>query len=116
MTGSADDGPGGQPHIRSKAARRQLAHRFKDSAAPFQIEIVRDIWRTGFEALCLHTMDADEPMQGHSLMQVFAVMLETHGIAAELPHGFGWSAAICSSPRCGASSTGTWPPSGSKGS
>jgi type I restriction enzyme, R subunit len=31
MTGSADDGPDWQPHIRSKDKRRRLANRFKDS-------------------------------------------------------------------------------------
>jgi type I restriction enzyme R subunit len=36
MTGSADDGPEWQPHIRSKDARRKLANRFKDAKDPFQ--------------------------------------------------------------------------------
>jgi len=72
MTGSADDGPDWQPHIRSKEARRQLANRFKDAADPFKIVIVRDMWLTGFDAPCLHTMYADKPMQGHGLMQAIA--------------------------------------------
>ena len=33
MTGSADDGPDWQPHIRNKDKRRKLANRFKDSQA-----------------------------------------------------------------------------------
>jgi type I restriction enzyme R subunit len=69
MTGSADDGPDWQPHIRSKDKRRRLANRFKDSRDPFRIVIVRDMWLTGFDAPCLHTMYADKPMQGHGLMQ-----------------------------------------------
>jgi type I restriction enzyme R subunit len=72
MTGSADDGPDWQPHIRSKDARRKLANRFKLPADPFQIVIVRDMWLTGFDAPCLHTMYADKPMQGHGLMQAIA--------------------------------------------
>jgi type I restriction enzyme R subunit len=28
--------------------------------------IVRDMWLTGFDAPCLHTMYADKPMQGHA--------------------------------------------------
>ncbi len=72
MTGSADDGPDWQPHIRSKDARRKLANRFKVPADPFQIVIVRDMWLTGFDAPCLHTMYADKPMQGHGLMQAIA--------------------------------------------
>jgi type I restriction enzyme R subunit len=72
MTGSADDGPAWQPHIRSKDKRRKLANRFKDAKDPFRIVIVRDMWLTGFDAPCLHTMYADKPMQGHGLMQAIA--------------------------------------------
>jgi type I restriction enzyme R subunit len=72
MTGSADDGPDWQPHIRNKERRRKLANRFKDSKDPFRIVIVRDMWLTGFDAPCLHTMYADKPMQGHGLMQAIA--------------------------------------------
>jgi len=72
MTGSADDGPDWQPHIRNKEKRRKLANRFKDSRDPFRIVIVRDMWLTGFDAPCLHTMYADKPMQGHGLMQAIA--------------------------------------------
>ncbi len=72
MTGSADDGPAWQPHIRNKDKRRKLANRFKDSKDSFRIVIVRDMWLTGFDAPCLHTMYADKPMQGHGLMQAIA--------------------------------------------
>lgn len=72
MTGSADDGPTWQPHIRNKDKRRKLANRFKDSKDPFRIVIVRDMWLTGFDAPCLHTMYADKPMRGHGLMQAIA--------------------------------------------
>lgn len=72
MTGSAEDGPEWQPHIRNKPKRRALANRFKDSKDPFRIVIVRDMWLTGFDAPCLHTMYADKPMRGHGLMQAIA--------------------------------------------
>ena len=72
MTGSADDGPDWQPHIRNKQRRRVLANRFKDSQDPFRIVIVRDMWLTGFDAPCLHTMYVDKPMRGHELMQAIA--------------------------------------------
>jgi type I restriction enzyme, R subunit len=140
MTGGADDGPDWQPHIRNKEKRRKLANRFKDSKDPFRIVIVRDMWLTGFDAPCLHTMYADKPMQGHGLMQAIArvnrvfrdkpgglvvdylgladqlkhalatytesggkgdptydtrqaiaVMLEKHGIACDMLHGFNWN-------------------------
>jgi len=139
MTGSADDGPEWQPHIRNKDKRRKLANRFKDPRDPFRIVIVRDMWLTGFDAPCLHTMYADKPMQGHGLMQAIArvnrvfrdkpgglvvdylgladqlkkalaaytesggqgsptydtkqavaVMMEKHGVACDMLHGFDW--------------------------
>jgi type I restriction enzyme R subunit len=147
MTGSADDGPEWQPHIRSKDKRRRLANRFKDAKDPFRIVIVRDMWLTGFDAPCLHTMYADKPMQGHGLMQAIArvnrvfrdkpgglvvdylgladqlkkalvtytesggkgdptfdtaqaiaVMLEKHGIACDLMHGFDWNNWVSGTP------------------
>jgi type I restriction enzyme R subunit len=139
MTGSAEDGPEWQKHIGNKKQRRDLANQFKDAKNPFKIVIVRDMWLTGFDAPCLHTMYADKPMQGHGLMQAIArvnrvfrdkpgglvvdylgladqlkkalitytesggqgnptfdtaqaiaVMLEKHGIACDLMHGFNW--------------------------
>jgi type I restriction enzyme R subunit len=72
MTGSAEDGPEWQQHIRNKTHRRQLATRFKNSKDRFRIVIVRDMWLTGFDAPCLHTMYADKPMHGHGLMQAIA--------------------------------------------
>ena len=143
MTGSAEDGPSWQPHIRNKDKRRKLANRFKDSKDPFRIVIVRDMWLTGFDAPCLTTMYADKPMQGHGLMQAIArvnrvfrdkpgglvvdylgladqlkhalatytesggkgdptydtaqaiaVMLEKHGVASDMLHGFDWQALV----------------------
>ncbi len=139
MTGSAEDGPAWQKHIGNKKQRRDLANQFKDAKSPFKIVLVRDMWLTGFDAPCLHTMYADKPMQGHGLMQAIArvnrvfrdkpgglvvdylgladqlkkalvtytenggqgnptfdtaqaiaVMLEKHGIACDMMHGFNW--------------------------
>ena len=147
MTGSAEDGPDWQRHIRSKDKRRKLANRFKDSRDSFRIVIVRDMWLTGFDAPCLHTMYADKPMQGHGLMQAIArvnrvfrdkpgglvvdylgladqlkralatytesggqgnptfdmaqaiaVMLEKHGTASDMLHGFRWEKWVAGKP------------------
>jgi type I restriction enzyme, R subunit len=72
MTGSASDPVPWQQHIRNKPRRERLAKRFKDEKNPFKIVIVRDMWLTGFDAPCLHTMYADKPMRGHGLMQAIA--------------------------------------------
>jgi hypothetical protein len=73
------------PPSSASPARRKLAHRFKAANDPFKIVIVRDMWLTGFDAPCLHTMYLDKPMQGHGLMQAIAVMLEKYGIASAVP-------------------------------
>lgn len=72
MTGSASDPEGWQQHVRTKERRDALADRFKDSDDAFEIAIVRDMWLTGFDAPCLHTMYVDKPMRGHGLMQAIA--------------------------------------------
>ena len=72
MTGSAADPADWQTHIRTKARREALAKRFKDPDDPLKLVIVRDMWLTGFDAPCLHTMYVDKPMRGHGLMQAIA--------------------------------------------
>jgi type I restriction enzyme R subunit len=72
MTGSASDPLDWQQHIRNKPRREELAKRFKDAKDPFKIVIVRDMWLTGFDAPCLHTMYIDKPMRSHGLMQAIA--------------------------------------------
>ncbi|MCY4623569.1 MAG: type I restriction endonuclease subunit R [Chloroflexi bacterium] len=69
MTGSATDRTDWQPHIRNKPRREALAKRFRDPEDPFRIVLVRDMWLTGFDAPCLHTMYLDKPMRGHGLFQ-----------------------------------------------
>src|SRR5690606_19222264 len=39
---------------------------------PLKLVIVRDMWLTGFDAPCAHTMYVDKIMKGHSLMQAIA--------------------------------------------
>ena len=72
MTGSATDPVEWQQHIRNKTRREELAKRFKNPDDPFKLVIVRDMWLTGFDAPCLHTMYVDKPMSGHNLMQAIA--------------------------------------------
>ena len=72
MTGSASDPVEWQQHIKSKTRREELGKRFKDPNDHFQIAIVRDMWLTGFDVPCLHTMYIDKPMRGHGLMQAIA--------------------------------------------
>ena len=72
MTGSAADPASFQPHICNKARARDFAMRAKKAGDPLKLVIVRDMWLTGFDAPCMHTMYIDKPMRGHGLMQAIA--------------------------------------------
>lgn len=72
MTGSAADKALLQPHLYSKRVKKRLEARFKDVNDPLKLVIVRDMWLTGFDAPCCHTMYIDKPMKGHNLMQAIA--------------------------------------------
>jgi type I restriction enzyme R subunit len=74
MTGAASDPAGWQQHIgkRPKARRELIAKRAKNAKDPLRLVIVRDMWLTGFDAPCMHTMYVDKPMRGHGLMQAIA--------------------------------------------
>ena len=72
MTGSASDPEQFTPHIRGKARQEEIKKRVKNPSDPLKLIIVRDMWLTGFDAPCLHTMYVDKPMGGHNLMQAIA--------------------------------------------
>jgi type I restriction enzyme R subunit len=72
MTGSASDKALLRPHIYSAQTKKRLEKRFKDPADPLRLVIVRDMWLTGFDAPCVHTLYVDKPMKGHNLMQAIA--------------------------------------------
>jgi type I restriction enzyme, R subunit len=72
MTGNATDPVDWQPHIRNKQRREAIGERFKDAADPLELVIVRDMWLTGFDVPCLHTMYVDKYMHAHGLMQAIA--------------------------------------------
>jgi len=72
MTASSSDGPELAKHHTSKEQRRLLAERMKNPDDELKLVIVRDMWLTGFDAPCLHTLYIDKPMQGHNLMQAIA--------------------------------------------
>ncbi|KLD71757.1 type I restriction endonuclease subunit R [Xanthomonas pisi] len=72
MTGSAADKASLQPHIYTNKVKKRLEKRFKDPADTLKLVIVRDMWLTGFDAPCCHTMYIDKPMKGHNLMQAIA--------------------------------------------
>ena len=72
MTGSASDKALLRPHIYSAQVKKRLEKRFKKPDDPLRMVIVRDMWLTGFDAPCVHTLYIDKPMKGHNLMQAIA--------------------------------------------
>ncbi len=96
MTSASSDGPEIEKHHTTKEQRRALSDRMKDPDDELEIVIVRDMWLTGFDAPCLHTLYIDKPMKGHNLMQAIArvnrvykdktggLIVDYLGIASEL--------------------------------
>ena len=72
MTGSSSDPLDWQEHIRNKPRRKAIGDRLKDPKDSLKLVLVRDMWLTGFDAPCLHTLYVDKPMTGHNLMQAIA--------------------------------------------
>jgi type I restriction enzyme R subunit len=96
MTSASSDGPKISGHHTSKEQRRILSDRMKDNDDELKLVIVRDMWLTGFDVPCLHTMYIDKPIKGHNLMQAIArvnrvykdkpggLIVDYLGIAADL--------------------------------
>jgi type I restriction enzyme R subunit len=72
ITGSSSDKPALRPHIYSKQVRKNLEKRFKNPEDDLRLVIVRDMWLTGFDVPCAHTLYVDKPMKDHNLMQAIA--------------------------------------------
>ena len=72
MTASASDKALLQAHNYSKQQKKELEKRFKKPEDPLKLVIVRDMWLTGFDAPCAHTMYIDKPMRSPNLMQAIA--------------------------------------------
>ena len=96
FTASASDEGNLVKHHTSKANRQTLAQRLKDPENSLELVIVCDMWLTGFDAPCLHTMYIDKPLKSHNLMQAIArinrvffektggLIVDYLGLAAEL--------------------------------
>ena len=79
VTGAGDDPEPLRSHVRTKAARKRLAERFKDPADDLRLVIVCDMWLTGFDCPPAHTMYLDKPLAGHNLMQAIARVNRVYG-------------------------------------
>ena len=79
VTGTNEDPAPLRNHVRTKAARKRLAERFKAPHDDLRLVIVCDMWLTGFDCPPAHTMYLDKPLAGHSLMQAIARVNRVYG-------------------------------------
>jgi type I restriction enzyme, R subunit len=85
MTGNISTDPiAWNEHIRTQDATEALKKRFKNPNDSLEIVIVRDMWLTGFDAPCVHTMYVDKIMKGHTLMQAIT---RTNRVFKDKPSG-----------------------------
>ena len=96
MTDTATDHTALPAHVYTKAQKNRLERRFKDPTDPLKIVILRDMWLTGFDVPCCHTVNVVKSMHGHNLVQAIArgnrvfkdkpggLVVDYIGIAAEL--------------------------------
>lgn len=59
-------------HISTKVKREAIKKRMVDPDDPLAMVIVCDMWLTGTDIPCLHTLYIDKPMKGHSMIQAIS--------------------------------------------
>jgi len=81
---------------------KKLEKRFKKVNDSLKIAIVCDMWLTGFDVPCLHTMYLDKPLKNHGLMRAIArvnrvfkdkpggLIVDYIGIAENLKKALAW--------------------------
>ncbi len=71
-------------HITTKAQRDAIKQRMIDPDDPLSLVIVCDMWLTGTDIPCLHTLYVDKPMRGHSIIQAIS---RVNRVFRDKPHG-----------------------------
>ncbi len=87
MTGDLGEDPpawSAAGHLTTKAQREALKQRMIDPDDPLQIVIVCDMWLTGTDIPCLHTLYVDKPMKGHNMIQAIS---RVNRVFRDKPHG-----------------------------
>lgn len=87
MTGNLSEDPpewSEAGHFTTKAQRETIKERLRDMDDPLRIVIVCDMWLTGTDIPCLHTLYVDKPMRGHSLIQAIS---RVNRVFHDKPHG-----------------------------
>lgn len=87
MTGDITSDPkewSEQGHITSKRQRDGIKKRMVDPDDPLKLVIVCDMWLTGTDIPCLHTLYVDKPMRGLNLIQAIS---RVNRVFRDKPHG-----------------------------
>lgn len=87
MTGDLKSDPKAwseQGHITSKAQRDAIKKRMVDPDDPLKLVIVCDMWLTGTDIPCLHTLYVDKPMRGLNMIQAIS---RVNRVFRNKPHG-----------------------------
>jgi type I restriction enzyme, R subunit len=71
-------------HFTTSQQRNKLKSRMEDIDDPLKIVIVCDMWLTGTDIPCLHTLYVDKPMQGHNMIQAIS---RINRVFRDKPHG-----------------------------
>jgi type I restriction enzyme R subunit len=59
-------------HLTTKPQRDAIKKRMVDPDDPLKLVIVVDMWLTGTDIPCLHTLYVDKPMRGHTIIQAIS--------------------------------------------
>ena len=85
MTGNlGTDPPEWASHMTTKPQRDAIKERMKDPSDPLAMVIVCDMWLTGTDIPCLHTLYVDKPMRGHNVIQAIS---RVNRVFRDKPHG-----------------------------
>lgn len=87
MTGNITSDPkewSEQGHITSKKQRDAIKKRMVDPDDALKLVIVCDMWLTGTDIPCLHTLYVDKPMRGLSMIQAIS---RVNRVFRDKPHG-----------------------------
>jgi type I restriction enzyme R subunit len=87
MTGNLSEDPpewSAKGYLTTKAKREAIKQRMIDLDDPLKLVIVCDMWLTGTDIPCLHTLYIDKPMEGHNMIQAIS---RVNRVFRDKPHG-----------------------------
>lgn len=87
MTGNLSEDPPAwsqKGYLTTKAQRDAIKQYMIDPDDPLKLVIVCDMWLTGTDIPCLHTLYIDKPMEGHNMIQAIS---RVNRVFLDKPHG-----------------------------